>query len=276
MLEWLDSALSISSLPIVAFAAILIGEMVLPRRLIDVNPLPRWLGNTGLFLINSIAIIGLAPIGASVLDSLGLRADLLGASLGPGLWTAVGQIAGVVLLDLVLYLLHRLNHRMPLLWRFHAVHHADTTVDSTTAVRHHPGEYLINNAILALVMAALGVSSIAIGSYGIVLLTLQMMQHANIRFPQRLDRLLRHVLVTPEMHRIHHAVTPAEGNSNFGAVLSIWDRLWRTYLEPTEPHSANIEYGVAGMNDPRYQRLDWMLLKPVAVGIARVAPSRQA
>lgn len=268
-------ALSISILPIVAFAAILIGEIVTPRRSVDLNPLPRWLGNTGLFLINSTAIIGLAPMGVVILDRLGLRADLFGARRELGLWTTVSQIAGVVLLDLLLYLLHRLYHRVPLLWRFHAVHHADTTVDSTTAVRHHPGEYLTNYAILAIVAAALGLSAIAVGTYGVVHLMLQMTQHANIRFSQRLDQILRRALVTPNMHRIHHAVTFPEENSNFGAVLSIWDRLWRTYLEPTAPRNANTEFGVSGMNDPRYQRLDWMLLTPAMVGNAPTTTPRR-
>jgi sterol desaturase/sphingolipid hydroxylase (fatty acid hydroxylase superfamily) len=278
VLEWPNiDALSISVLPVAAFAAIVIGEIVSPRRSIDANPLPRWLGNTGLFLINSVAIFILAPTGGVILDRLGLRADFFGAGRERGLWlwTTISQIEGIVLLDLLLYLLHRLYHRVPFLWRFHAVHHADTVVDATTAIRHHPGEYLASYAILAVVAAVLGLSQIAVGAYGLVLLMLQMTQHANIRFPQQLDRVLRCVLVTPDVHRIHHAVTLAEGNSNFGAALSIWDRLWRTYLEPTASRNGNTEFGVSGMNDSRYQRLRWMLLTPAMVPNGPVAPPRQ-
>jgi sterol desaturase/sphingolipid hydroxylase (fatty acid hydroxylase superfamily) len=256
---------AVSALPIAVFAAILIAEIAAPRRSLCRNPLARWIGNTGLYLVNVAAVAVLAPAGAELMERLGLRLDILGAAHAPSTWFVASQVAGVILLDLLLYLLHRLYHLVPFLWRFHAVHHADTVVDVTTAVRHHPGEFLINYAILSVIAAGIGLWPVAVGAYGVVVLTLQMAQHANIRFPEGLDRVLRRMLVTPDMHRIHHAVALAEGNSNFGTALSLWDRLAGTYLEPTAQRNANAEFGVGGLHDARYQQLHWMLLTPAKI-----------
>ncbi|HEX2113619.1 MAG TPA: sterol desaturase family protein [Alphaproteobacteria bacterium] len=275
LIDWpnVDVQGLLSALPIAVFAAILIFEVVRPRRRLRASPLRRWVGNTGLFLINTAAVLPLAQAGAAMVDGFSLRSDLLGRASAPFHYLA-GQIGGVILLDLLLYLLHRAYHLVPFLWRFHAVHHADTDVDATTAVRHHPGEHLANYAILSLVAAALGLSPAAIVVYGVLVLTLQMAQHANIDFPEWLDRQVRRAVVTPNMHRVHHSIALREGNSNFGTVLSIWDRLWRTYLEPTASRRAAADFGVQGLEDRRYQRLHWMLLTPAMIGSAPLSPQR--
>ena len=169
---------------------------------------------------------------------------------------------GVVLLDLAIYLQHVLFHAVPALWRLHRMHHADLEFDVTTGVRFHPIEILLSMGIKLGVVAALGAPAVAVLVFEVLLNATSMFNHGNVRMPARLDRVLRWIVVTPDMHRVHHSIAARETNSNFGFNLPWWDRLFGTYrAQPAAGHEA-MTIGIEQFRDPREQRLDRMLTQP--------------
>jgi sterol desaturase/sphingolipid hydroxylase (fatty acid hydroxylase superfamily) len=135
-----------------------------------------------------------------------------------------------VLLDYTLWIWHLLNHRVPLLWRFHAAHHVDLDLDASTALRFHPGELLLSVPFRALQVAVIGVDVPVLLAWEAALLVATEFHHSNLRLPLKLERVLRALFVTPRMHGIHHSIAPREVNSNFGTLLTAWDRLHRTFV----------------------------------------------
>jgi sterol desaturase/sphingolipid hydroxylase (fatty acid hydroxylase superfamily) len=178
----------------------------------------------------------------------------------PG-WLAV--VLSVVLLDLVIYLQHVLFHAVPLLWRLHMVHHADLDFDVTTGVRFHTIEILLSLGIKMGAVVLLGTPALAVLIFEVLLNATSMFSHGNVRLPGWLDRVLRLVLVTPEMHRVHHSARPRETNSNFGFNLPWWDYLLGTYrAQPAEGHEG-MTIGLTQLRDERRaDRLHWMLVLP--------------
>ena len=150
----------------------------------------------------------------------------------------------VVVLDLSVYGMHRLFHRYPLFWRFHSVHHADPDFDVTTAVRFHPGEILLSLAGKAAVVAALGAPIFAIILFEALLSSGSLFTHGNFRLPATADRILRKLVVTPDMHRIHHSTDRHEHNRNFGFCLSVWDRVFGSYLDKAETSQSQMSIGL--------------------------------
>jgi sterol desaturase/sphingolipid hydroxylase (fatty acid hydroxylase superfamily) len=168
----------------------------------------------------------------------------------------------VILLDLTIYLQHVLFHAVPVLWRLHRMHHADLEFDVTTGVRFHPFEILLSMVIKLVVVAALGAPALAVLVFEVLLNATSMFNHGNVRLPAALDRLMRWIIVTPEMHRVHHSIAPRETNSNFGFNLPWWDRWFGTYrAEPAAGHE-NMTIGIEQFRDPRELRLDRMLAQP--------------
>ena len=168
-----------------------------------------------------------------------------------------GSVA-VVALDFAVYLQHRLFHANALLWRLHSVHHADAFFDVWTGIRFHPGEMIVSLAFKMLAVVALGASPWSVLVFEALLSSAALFSHANIALPVRVDRMLRTCLITPDMHRIHHSTRPAEHNSNFGFLISCWDRWLGLYLaDPDEPH-AQLRIGLEafrGANDQTYAAL---------------------
>jgi sterol desaturase/sphingolipid hydroxylase (fatty acid hydroxylase superfamily) len=156
----------------------------------------------------------------------------------------LGFVAGFLLLDLLHYAVHRCEHAVPLFWRFHAPHHSDPDVDVTTSVRHHPVEYLLGSGVYWLAVIALDVPAVVVLSHGLAVFAMAAVQHGNIKLPERLERLLQPVLVTVDMHRIHHSVLFKQANSNYGAVLSVWDRLFGTFTSISRAQHDRLVFGV--------------------------------
>ncbi len=181
--------------------------------------------------------------------------------LAPGLSPPVTLATAILLLDLWHYLLHILWHKAPLLWRFHAVHHHDAEVDSTTAFRFHTGEIIMSMFGLALAVPIFGVSVLHILAFKILLLTTSVFHHANVNLPTRLDRVLRTVIVTPRMHWVHHSRWERETDSNYSAIFSFWDRLFGTYRVRDEVQQ--IELGLDGYSPADTDTLRGMLLTPL-------------
>ncbi len=236
-------------------------EALVPRRTRRLSRWKRWPGNLGIVVLNSLLgrlLLPMAPIAFAVLC----------AERGWGLFNVVAVpgpaalILSVILLDLFIYLQHVMVHAVPLLWRLHRVHHADTDYDVTTGARFHPLEILLSLGLKMSWIALLGAPAAAVLTFEILLNATAMFNHANLRLPDNLDRGLRLLLVTPDMHRVHHSPHPHETNSNFGFSLTWWDRLFGTYrAQPDDGHAA-MTIGLDGFRDPSEQRLDRMLTQP--------------
>ena len=237
-------------------------EAWLPRRRRSAGRWLRWPGNLGVVVLDSLVLRLVFPTAA-----VGLALALEGRGVGLLPWLGLPQplavLLAVVLLDLAIYLQHVMFHAVPLLWRLHRMHHADLDFDVTTGLRFHPVEILLSMVIKLMVVVALGAPAVAVLVFEVLLNATAMFNHANLRLPQRLDRVLRLVLVTPDMHRVHHSVVPRETNSNFGFNLAAWDRIFGTYrAQPAAGHEA-MTIGVEQFRDPRELRLDRMLTQPL-------------
>lgn len=237
-------------------------EAIAPRRRREIPRLLRWTNNIGIVVINTIVVRLTFPIVA-----VGLA--LLAKEHGWGLFNMF-EIpvwftfwASLLILDLVIYLQHVLFHAVPLLWRLHRMHHADLEFDVTTGLRFHPMEILLSMAIKFVVVASLGPPAVAVLIFEILLNVTSMFNHSNVHIPLGLDRDLRWIVVTPDMHRVHHSIHPNETNSNFGFNLPWWDRLLGTYCaQPREGHES-MTIGIEQFRTTRDLWLDRMLIQPV-------------
>ncbi len=234
-------------------------ERLAPRRPLTQNKTLRWYCNLGLGLLNNFVWRLLMPAGA-----VGLAISV--QARGWGLFNAVELpawfevAASVVLLDLAIYGQHWVFHRVPWLWRLHLVHHVDLDIDVTTGIRFHTVETLLSFVWKAAVIALLGASALAVMIFEILLNATALFNHSNARLPQWLDRVLRLVLVTPDMHRVHHSIENHETNSNYGFCLSWWDLLFRTYdAQPNAGHDGMI-IGRPEFRDAQVERLSFVLL----------------
>lgn len=222
------------------------GEVLAPDHVPTVPLGRRWAANLGFGLANGIVVSALC--GACVLLEAGgpLLAPLPLARWLPGLVPRVA--VAVVLLDLVTYGLHRAYHRVPFLWRFHAVHHTDLDLDVSSASRFHTGEVLLSSAAKLGLVAALGLPSAGLVAFEVTLLACAQFQHANVSLPARVERVLWRTFVPPAMHRIHHAPDRGDTDSNFGTILTLWDAAFGT-LNRRGPNAAPA-FGIAGARDP--------------------------
>jgi sterol desaturase/sphingolipid hydroxylase (fatty acid hydroxylase superfamily) len=169
--------------------------------------------------------------------------------------------SAVVLLDLWTYGWHRANHRMAMLWRFHRVHHSDPCMDVSTAFRFHPGEIVISSALRIPVLFLLGIQVWELGLYELIMGIVVGFHHANIGLREPIDRLLRIVVATPAMHKVHHSQIQAETDSNYTSLLSLWDRIFGSFRLCSDP--ASIKIGLAGWSAARYQTVLGMLKTPL-------------
>lgn len=250
---------------LIAFAGIFAGmamwELLAPRRTQHVGRGRRWPSNIAVVVLDTALVRLIFPTTAV---GVALLAETKGwglfYSFGLSPWAAVPL--GVVLLDLAIYLQHVLFHAVPALWRLHRMHHADLELDVTAGARFHPIEILLSMGIKLGVIVALGASAVAVLVFEVLLNATSMFNHSNVRMPAWLDGLLRWIVVTPDMHRVHHSIVARETNSNFGFNVPWWDRLFGTYRDqPTAGHDA-MTIGIAEFRDPAEQRLDRMLTQP--------------
>lgn len=248
------------------FLVVLVGMMVwevsAPRRRLDIPRVIRWSNNLALVVIDT-AILRLAfPMLAVGLAALAqARGWGLFNTLDLPVWVAV--VGSMLILDLAIYLQHVVFHAVPGLWRLHRMHHADLDFDATTGLRFHPVEIVLSMAIKLAVVGAIGAPPVAVLAFEVILNATSIFNHANIRLPSSVDRVLRWVLVTPDMHRVHHSTDPRETNSNYGFSVSWWDRLLGTYVaQPAKGHEG-MEIGIEQFRTRRDLWLDRMLLQPL-------------
>ena len=241
----------------VVFFATAVALVFLERvRVLQRQPVPiagRWTGNIGLFVIGSVVNTLILPIGIYAFA----QNQAPGLLSSPELPFAAQLLLTFLLLDLWRYWEHRLWHRIPLLWRLHLVHHSDTQIDVTTSERHHPLEVVAGTLIMMGLVAGFGMPAAAVGLYLLAATVVALYSHANLRLHPVLDRTLRRFIVTPSVHAFHHSDLQAQTDSNYGSVLTVWDGLFGTYVDPAK---ASIRrFGLGYFRRPDDGRLGRML-----------------
>ena len=246
---------------VIVMTVIAAWEIIAPRRRLTVSKPGRWFTNLTIIFLNSILLKILFPVAAA---GVAVAAQKHGWGLFNILqlpnWLSV--FTAVLLLDLIIYLQHVMVHAVPLLWRLHMVHHADLDYDVTTGLRFHPLEILLSMGIKMAIVAAFGVPVLAVLIFEITLNGTAMFNHGNIYLPQRLDRYLRLLVVTPDMHRVHHSVIIRETNSNFGFNFPWWDRLFGTYRNQPVAGHEGMTIGITPYRTARQVTLLRLLLLP--------------
>ncbi|UUR08213.1 sterol desaturase family protein [Sphingomonas glaciei] len=248
-----------------AFAGVLallaLGELLAPRRRQEVGRATRWPANLGLVALDTLLVRLLFPVAA-------VGAAIFAEERAWGLFNLLAlpawfEIAlAVIILDLLIYGQHVLFHAVPPLWRVHRVHHADLEFDATTGLRFHPIEILLSMAIKIAAVVLLGAAALAVLIFEVLLNATAMWSHSNLRLPTRVDRVLRHLFVTPDMHRVHHSIVPRETHSNFGFNLALWDKLFGTYRHQPEAGHEGMTIGIPQFRDRGELKLGRLLLQP--------------
>lgn len=252
---------------LIVFASVLLvmasAEALWPRKKRVMDRPARWFNNLSLSVINSIAIKVLGPITAIAAAEYALDNGYGLIALSPTplpFWLEI--LIGFVILDLLIYFQHVLSHKVPMIWKFHKVHHADRDIDVTTGIRFHPIEVLFSMLYKCGFILLLGPLPIAVFLFEVVLNGSAMFNHANVRLPSWLDKALRFIIVTPDFHRVHHSTNRKETNSNYGFFLSIWDRIFKTYIAQPKLGHDDMVIGLDEYQTKSPASLAWSLKTP--------------
>ena len=216
--------------------AMMILEALLPRRKRELGRDVRWTSNLGIVVIDTIVARLLIPI-PPVAAALWASENGVGVLHGTGLPMPLIVAGCVIFLDFAIYVQHVMFHKVPIFWRLHRMHHADTEIDATTGIRFHPIEIILSLLIKIVIVLAFGIPAVAVIIFEVILNASAMFNHANMRLPLSVDRLLRILIVTPDFHRVHHSWHRDETDSNYGFCLTIWDQMFMTYRpQPRDGH----------------------------------------
>lgn len=240
-------------------------ERVIPRRRLTLARRQRWATNLAIVIVDNIVVRAMAalsvPLAAVAAAAYGEQ-NGIGLLNRAGLPAALEVAIAIVMLDLAIWAQHVVSHKLPIFWRLHKVHHADRDIDVTTAIRFHPVEIALSMLWKIVVVLALGASAVAVIAFEVILNACAMFSHSNLRLPLRADAVLRLVLVTPDMHRVHHSTKRSEHDSNYGFNLSIWDRLFGTYVAQPEKGHDNMDIGLKAYQTEAPATLAWCLSVP--------------
>lgn len=243
------------------FVSVAIWELLAPRRSLTTSKTARWVSNLGITFLNPVVVrlvFPLMPVSVALLAQKNGWGLLNNLSLPHWFEVTVGVIA----LDLVIYLQHVMFHTIPVLWRLHMMHHADLDFDVTTGLRFHPIEIMLSMVIKLSVVVLIGAPVLGVLIFEVLLNATSMFNHGNIRLPLSIDRKLRLLVVTPDMHRVHHSVTIRETNSNFGFNLPWWDRLLGTYRDQPAAGHTGMTIGLSQFRHARRLTFPWILVLP--------------
>jgi sterol desaturase/sphingolipid hydroxylase (fatty acid hydroxylase superfamily) len=243
------------------FAAMALWELFAPRRAMSVGRARRWPGNLGILVLDALLVRLLIPVAAVGMAVIAAQRGwgLLNITAWPG-W--LEALVGFVVLDVVIYAQHVAFHKVPVLWRLHRMHHADLDIDVSTGLRFHPIEIILSMLLKIAVVALIGVPAVAVIAFEVALNATSMFNHSNAAMPAWLDRLVRLIVVTPDMHRVHHSVLRHETDSNFGFNLPWWDRLFGTYRPQPQAGHDRMTIGLPIFRDPQELRLDRLITQP--------------
>lgn len=255
-----------STIRLTAFLTVLVAmgvwEAAAPRRKLVASKPARWLSNIALVAMNTIAIrlvFALGAVGIAV-ESQVRQWGLFNQLVWPA-WLEV--LLAAIALDFVIYLQHVMFHAVPLFWRLHLVHHADPDFDVTTGLRFHTIEIILSMGIKAAAIVLLGAPPLAVLIFEVLLNATSMFSHSNVQMPAWLDKVLRLVVVTPDMHRVHHSQIRRETNSNYGFNLPWWDYLLGTYRSQPVLGHEHMQIGLAHVPREQAVGLHWLLALPV-------------
>lgn len=250
-------------------------EFLAPRRVLTISKSVRWINNLGIVFFNSFLLRLIFPAAAVGMASFtSVQGWGIFNYFELPFWLVV--IASVVIMDFIIYLQHVMVHAVPALWRLHRMHHADLDFDVTTGARFHPLEIILSMLIKFATIVVLGPPVLAVVIFEVVLNATAMFNHGNVRLPLRLDRVLRWIVVTPDMHRVHHSVEDDEANSNFGFNLPWWDRLFGTYRDQPRAGHEGMTIGIHKYREPKQVAwLPGMLLLPFKGNITGYAINRR-
>ena len=252
-------------LRLIAFLSILslviVWEMIQPKRQLSQSKSKRWLNNITLVVLDSLMVRLLLPIGAAGV-ALWAEDKQIGLLHYLHLGSTANLLLAIIILDLIIYWQHRLFHVVPLLWRLHQVHHADRDIDVSTGLRFHPIEILISMLIKLTAIIVLGVPAIAVILFEVILNGMAMFNHGNIRLSKALDSILRVLVVTPDMHRVHHSTLKHETNSNYGFNISLWDKVFGSYHAQPDMGHQSMNIGLEQHQNKPAHSILWMLALP--------------
>ena len=243
------------------FLALALWEVLAPRRAMLIGRTRRWPSNLAIFVLDALLVRLLIPVAA-------VGVAVIAAQRGWGLlnitpWPAwLEALFGFLALDLAIYAQHVAFHKVPPLWRLHRMHHADLDIDVSTGLRFHPIEIVLSMLIKIAVVVLIGVPAVAVIAFEVVLNATSMFNHSNAAIPRWLERVVRLLVVTPDMHRVHHSVLRHETDSNFGFNLPWWDRLFGTYRPQPEAGHDRMTIGLPIFRDPQELRLDRLITQP--------------
>jgi sterol desaturase/sphingolipid hydroxylase (fatty acid hydroxylase superfamily) len=242
-------------------AVMALWELCAPRRRLSASRWRRWTSNLGIVAVDALMLRLLLPVAT-------VGAALLAEEQGWGLFNAVSLppwaavLVSILILDLAIYGQHVVFHKVPFLWRLHRVHHTDIDLDATSGVRFHPFEIAFSLVFKIAIIAALGAPAVVVVAFEVLLNATALFNHGNVRLPLGLDRILRWVIVTPDMHRVHHSVHRDETDSNFGFNLALWDRLFGTYRDQPRGGHLGMTIGLKAFRSRREQSLRRLLIQP--------------
>lgn len=236
-------------------------EFAAPKRRLSHARSLRWSNNMGLVVLNTLVVRLIVPIMPTALAVLCIDRGwgALNMVAFPG-WLEL--IIAVLVLDLIIYLQHVMVHVVPIFWRLHRMHHADLDYDVTTALRFHPLEILLSLAIKLGAVVILGPSVEAVIAFEVILNATAMFNHGNVKLPLGLDRILRLLVVTPDMHRVHHSIRGEETNSNYGFNFPWWDRMFGTYRAQPADGQEEMTIGLPILREPEELRIDRLITQP--------------
>src|SRR5215213_2573993 len=243
------------------FFALALWEVLAPRRAMLIGRARRWPANLGIVVLDAVSVRLLIPVAAVGVAVIAAQRGwgLLNITPWP-MWLEV--LLGFLVLDLVIYAQHFAFHKVPVLWRLHRMHHADLDIDVSTGLRFHPIEIVLSMLIKIAVVVLVGAPAVAVVAFEVVLNATSMFNHSNAAMPLWLDRVARLIVVTPDMHRVHHSVLRHETDSNFGFNLPWWDRLFGTYRPEPQAGHERMTIGLPTFRDPRELRLDRLITQP--------------
>jgi len=260
-----------SLLRLIVFFAILLcmalAEFFYPRRPLLMG-YKRWPANIGIIVLDVIIARIVIPAGA-IGAALWANEHAFGLFNWLAWHDSVSIFLAIVLLDLVVYGQHMLFHALPILWRLHMVHHADREIDVSTGLRFHPIEIILSMLIKISVVLLLGVPVIAVVIFEMILNGMAMFNHSNVRLPLKIDALLRFLVITPDVHRIHHSIIREETNSNYGFNLSCWDRLFGTFRNQPQHGHDDMVIGLEHLQEAPTHRLGFMLRLPFSADLGQ-------
>jgi len=243
------------------FTLMICWEYFSPRRQQETPRLTRWPINIGLAVFNMLlmrfTVGGIAYL--SAVNASNHSWGLLNQFPSP-VWLSI--IATILFLDLAIYCQHVISHKWKLLWRLHQIHHTDIEIDASTAVRFHPLEIIISMAYKVAIIYLIGANPLAVIAFEIILNATATFNHSNINLPLKIDKVLRWVVITPDVHRIHHSTVQSETDSNYGFSISLWDRLFKTYIAEPEKTQTTLAIGLAGYREQKELGFIKLMLLP--------------